>query len=60
MRWTIKPKPDKQKIEVLANDLEVDNKIAALLLQRDIETYDQAKEFFRPSLENLHPPFLRF
>lgn len=58
MRWTIKPKPDKQKIEALANDLEVDNKIAALLLQRDIETYDQAKDFFRPSLDNLHSPFL--
>ena len=32
--------------------------VAALLLQRGIETYEDAKTFFRPSLEDLHDPFL--
>ena len=27
-------------------------------MQRGIETYEQAKSFFRPSLEDLHDPFL--
>lgn len=31
---------------------------ATLLLQRGIETFDEAKKFFRPSLEDLHDPFL--
>lgn len=29
-----------------------------ILVQRGIKTYDEAKAFFRPSLENLHDPFL--
>jgi single-stranded-DNA-specific exonuclease len=29
-----------------------------LLIQRGIETYDQAKTFFRPSLDDLHNPYL--
>ena len=58
MRWTIYPKPDPQKIVDLAEVLGVDDKIASLLLQRGIETFDEAKKFFRSSLEDLHDPFL--
>ncbi|WP_142784640.1 single-stranded-DNA-specific exonuclease RecJ [Changchengzhania lutea] len=58
MRWTLKPKPEAQKIEDLQNMLQVDATIAALLLQRGIESYDNAKRFFRPSLSDLHDPFL--
>ena len=58
MRWTIKPKPDQQKLAQLASDLGVEPLIAQLLLQRDICDYDQAKKFFRPSLNDLHDPYL--
>ncbi|WP_034260014.1 single-stranded-DNA-specific exonuclease RecJ [Altibacter lentus] len=58
MRWTLQPKPPTQKVEQLANALGVEKPIASLLLQRGIETYDDAKKFFRPSLENLHDPYL--
>ncbi|WP_310379519.1 single-stranded-DNA-specific exonuclease RecJ [Flavobacterium sp.] len=58
MRWTLKPKPSEEKIEQLATQLNVDKLIAQLLIQRGIETYEQAKHFFRPSLDNLHNPFL--
>ena len=58
MRWTIKPKPDSKKMEALQKALQVDAVLATLLLQRGIETYDDAKAFFRPSLENLHNPYL--
>ncbi len=58
MRWTLKPKPDASIIQNLAENLNVDNIIAALLVQRGIETFDQAKKFFRPSLQDLHDPFL--
>ena len=58
MRWTIKPKPEESKVAKLARDLNVDNLVAQLLLQRGIETYDDAKKFFRPELSDLHDPFL--
>ncbi|AXT18696.1 single-stranded-DNA-specific exonuclease RecJ [Flavobacteriaceae bacterium AU392] len=58
MRWTLKPKPALEKIEVLQKALQVDAITASLLIQRGIETYDQAKQFFRPSLADLHDPFL--
>jgi single-stranded-DNA-specific exonuclease len=58
MRWTIKPKPAQENINNLVSSLQVDELIAALLVQRGIETYAQAKQFFRPSLSDLHDPFL--
>jgi single-stranded-DNA-specific exonuclease len=58
MRWTIKSKPEKEKVQALQNPLQVDEIIATLLVQRGIETYEQAKTFFRPTLEDLHNPYL--
>lgn len=58
MRWTVKPKPDSSKIEVLQKALQVDPFIATLLVERGIETFEEAKKFFRPSLKDLHDPYL--
>ncbi|WP_340076946.1 single-stranded-DNA-specific exonuclease RecJ [Leptobacterium sp. I13] len=58
MRWKLKPIPDDDKIKTLSQELGVDKTIAILLLQRGIETYEAAKKFFRPSLDDLHDPFL--
>ena len=58
MRWTIKPKPSNEKIKELTSTLQVDALIASLLVQRGIETYEQARQFFRPSLKDLHDPYL--
>ncbi|WP_055444193.1 single-stranded-DNA-specific exonuclease RecJ [Lacinutrix himadriensis] len=58
MRWTLKPKPEAKKLEALQKSLQVDEIVATLLLQRGIETYEEAKTFFRPSLSDLHDPFL--
>ena len=58
MRWTIKPQPQPEKIKVLQQALDIDASIATLLLQRGIETFEEAKTFFRPSLDDLHDPFL--
>ncbi len=58
MRWTLKSKPEKEKVQKLQNELQVDEIIATLLLQRGIETYEQARSFFKPSLNDLHNPFL--
>ncbi|TJY38214.1 single-stranded-DNA-specific exonuclease RecJ [Pontimicrobium aquaticum] len=58
MRWTLKPKPKATKIAQLKEALQVDEVVATLLLQRGIETYEDAKTFFRPSLSDIHDPFL--
>ena len=58
MRWTLKTEPNPKKVAILAKSLNIDTTNAKLLVQRGIETYEQAKAFFRPSLENLHNPFL--
>ncbi|MBT8183793.1 MAG: single-stranded-DNA-specific exonuclease RecJ [Eudoraea sp.] len=58
MRWTLKPIPEKARRTALAAALKVDDLVAQLLLQRNIDTYDKAREFFRPQLSDLHDPFL--
>lgn len=58
MRWTLKPKPSDEKVKALASELKVTELVASLLVQRGVETFVQAKQFFRPSLEDLHDPYL--
>jgi single-stranded-DNA-specific exonuclease len=58
MRWTLKPKLLPESVKQLKEALQVDDIVATLLLQRGIETYEDAKTFFRPSLKDLHNPFL--
>ncbi|MDH7516288.1 MAG: single-stranded-DNA-specific exonuclease RecJ [Bacteroidota bacterium] len=42
----------------LGEELHVPDVIASILISRGIGDYDTAKNFFRPSLEQLHNPFL--
>ena len=58
MRWTFKPEPNPKKVALLAKSLSVDKTIAKVLVQRGIETFAEAKAFFRPSLNDLHDPYL--
>jgi single-stranded-DNA-specific exonuclease len=58
MRWTLKPKPSIDITNHLKEVLQIEDTIASLLAQRGIETFEAAKDFFRPSLEHLHDPFL--
>ncbi len=58
MRWSIKPKPDAENVKALAQTLQIDPAIAQLLVQRGICSFEAAKKFFRPSLDELHDPYL--
>ena len=58
MRWTIKNIPEKEKIAALATELSVEKTIAKILLNRGISSFNAAKKYFRPSLDDLHDPFL--
>lgn len=58
MRWKIKPIPETEKVDSLSRALNVEKPIAYLLVQRGIETFEDAHRFFRPKLEDLHDPYL--
>lgn len=56
--WKIKENGHEEDAEQLARELNINNVLATLLIQRGIKTFEAAKTFFRPSLEDLHDPFL--
>ena len=58
MNWKVEPNGDKSIIDSLSNELKVDTIISSMLVRRGITNYSQAKIFFRPSLNQLHDPFL--
>jgi single-stranded-DNA-specific exonuclease len=57
-RWIIKQKPSEEQIEKLIADIHVSEPVAAMLLQRKVHSFEEAKNYFRPSLGLLHDPFL--
>jgi single-stranded-DNA-specific exonuclease len=58
-KWIIThPHQDPHKVRDLSTLINVSNPIASLLLQRSIETYEDAQNYFRPSLKNLYDPFM--
>lgn len=60
-RWITKPFPDSTEqrtaIESLTRSLGVSPFLAALLVQRGVHTYEEARLFFRPEIGHLHDPF---
>ncbi|HEY6163237.1 MAG TPA: single-stranded-DNA-specific exonuclease RecJ [Bacteroidia bacterium] len=57
-RWTIKAQGDAGAVNKLSGELNISPLLANLLVQRGINNFDEAKKFFRPSLDDLHDPFL--
>jgi len=57
-RWVVKEEADGQLVERLAKELGISSKLTNLLAQRGISSFEEAKAFFRPSLDDLHDPFL--
>ncbi len=58
MRWKLKPETNPEITSNLAKELGIDFTLAKLLVQRGIDSFDTAKAFFRPSLNDLHNPYL--
>lgn len=56
-RWRILS-PDKAKSDALFKELKIHPALCNILVHRGIDTYEQAKQFFRPQLSDLHDPFL--
>jgi single-stranded-DNA-specific exonuclease len=56
--WKQKPKIAQAAIDKLSKDINVNATLANMLINRGVENFDQAKDYFRPSLNLLHDPFL--
>jgi len=56
--WKLKAQAPSEKVERLSAEVGIDKVLAELLVSRGVETFEQARNFFRPSLDNLHDPFL--
>jgi single-stranded-DNA-specific exonuclease len=58
LRWVRKPQADQQLVDSLSKELNIHPVLAQMLIQRGHDTFDKAKIFFRPQLNDLHDPFL--
>ncbi|MDP4680598.1 MAG: single-stranded-DNA-specific exonuclease RecJ [Cyclobacteriaceae bacterium] len=56
-QWVIQRDQDNSLINELSNALNVNTNIAQLLINRGINTFDKAKNYFRPEISSLHDPF---
>lgn len=57
-RWVLKEQGEPAVVDLLTETLNIDRTLANLLIQRGVKSFDEAKAYFRPRLENLHDPFL--
>jgi len=57
-RWKVKEQGNPVAVRQLSQELGIDSVLSNLLVQRGIDSYDKAREFFRPDLSMLHDPFL--
>lgn len=56
--WVLKSKSSSHLLQKLQTELNIEENLALLLSQRGINDFESAKKFFRPSLNDLHDPFL--
>lgn len=56
--WKLREVPDEKSVLALADSLNISHALAALLIQRGITNFFEAKNYFRPSLDSVNDPFL--
>ena len=57
-KWVYHPIPSTEEVASLASSLNISPTLASLMCQRCINTFDLAKKFFRPTIQDFHDPFL--
>jgi len=58
MNWNIEENKEQESIDQLSKELNIDKVISSMLVKRGIKNFNQAKNFFRPKIDQLHDPFL--
>jgi len=58
-RWELKKSANLEEVETLSKKLNnLDLTLTNILIQREIDSFEKAKNFFRPDLNTIHNPFL--
>lgn len=57
-KWILKEQGDENQVKALAAELNIDEVLANILIQRGVTSFEEARMFFRPELSHLHDPFL--
>jgi single-stranded-DNA-specific exonuclease len=56
-RWNLLPAHEQEAV-ALQNSLKINEKICSILVQRGLDDFEKARNYFRPSLDQLHDPWL--
>jgi single-stranded-DNA-specific exonuclease len=57
-KWIITPEPSVKKIDELSQSININPILSKILVARGITNFQEAKTYFRPSIEDCHNPFL--
>lgn len=57
-RWIYKKAPPREAVERLSKEININPYLSTVLVQRGTTTFEAAKDYFRPSLDQLHDPLL--
>lgn len=57
-KWIIREKANAKAVESLGKEINVNPILANMLVNRAVDSFQKAKDFFRPDLDKLHDPFL--
>ena len=57
-RWIYKETPPRETVEKLSKEININPYLSTVLVQRGTTTFQAAKDYFRPSLDQLHDPLL--
>lgn len=57
-KWIIAPEPEPNKVDELSQAININTVLSKILVTRGITNFEEAKSFFRPSIEDCHNPFL--
>lgn len=57
-KWIIREKADPKAVESLGKEINLNQTLANMLVNRGVDTFQKAKDFFRPDPDKLHDPYL--
>jgi len=56
--WVFRDTANEAGVDHLSNAINIDTVLSSILIHRGIQSFDEAKKYFRPQLDDLHDPFL--
>jgi single-stranded-DNA-specific exonuclease len=57
-RWNVAPAPPADLVKQLSDELTISSSLVSVLINRGIDSFEKARLYFRPTIDQLHDPFL--